>query len=161
MSKILVLSDTHGNHKMLDSVLTKTRYCEYLIHLGDEPDDLEAHAAKIADKTLFYVYGLYHKKFSDENACKQFQIQGINFVIAHAKECLLPGPPKTFYCYGHTHRGFLEQNNDAVYLNPGHLKHSIDRNEVAGYVVIEISSVVQVFFYDYKHALVFAKIIQW
>jgi len=161
MHKVLVLSDTHGNHDILDSVLLKNRNANYLIHLGDEPDDLERHKDLLENMQVYSVYGLYHHKFSPENACKTFSIDDINFVIAHAREYLIPGPPKCFYCYGHTHRGFIEQHRDVVYLNPGHLKHNIDRNEIAGYVVIEISQVVQVFFYDFRHAMVSSKIIQW
>jgi len=161
MNKVLVLSDTHGNHELLTSVLTKNRNANYLIHLGDEPDDLDKHAGLLTNMQVYSVYGLYHQKFTPENACKTFSIGDINFVIAHAREYLVPGPPKCFYCYGHTHRGFIEQYRDVVYLNPGHLKNSIDRNEIAGYVVIEISQVVQVFFYDFRHTMVSSKIIQW
>ncbi|MCL2065157.1 MAG: metallophosphatase family protein [Candidatus Cloacimonetes bacterium] len=155
MIKILIISDTHHNHKILKNVLSMNTDCDYLIHLGDEPDDMSRHTEYLENKHFYYVYGLYHSRWSHENAVKQFQIDNIDFCISHTDACFKmlksesnPKSKKTksqntesnrllFYCFGHTHHRHFEQNNNIVYLNPGHLKNENDRDEIAGYVVIE------------------------
>ena len=140
MTKVLIMSDTHSNFRLLESVLIQNSDCEYLIHLGDEPDDLENFPE--IEMQIFSVYGLFHPKITKQNAVYSFSINGFDFVIAHAREMFkdknFGHDVVAFYCFGHTHHRYFEQIENIVYLNPGHLKKEKDRGEEAGYIILEI-----------------------
>ena len=140
MDKILIISDTHENHKLLEKVLIDNQNCKYLIHLGDEPDDLEYHCDLIANMQVFSVQGLFHHKWTCETACIKFKIKDIWFVIAHTPQDLILQEQNSIYCFGHTHNRHFEKNPNGVFLNPGHLKKETDRGEVAGYATLEVSN---------------------
>ena len=154
MTRILVISDTHGNHKILEEVLKINQDCEFLIHLGDEPDDLEYHTELTENMQIFSVYGLYHRKWSEKNAAKRFNINGQDFMIAHAKQYLSIDEKDTIYCYGHTHHKYFYQDEAIVIFNPGHLKNKTDRGESAGYAIIEIGDRKTIYFFDLDHELI-------
>ena len=159
MTKILIISDTHQNDILLRDVLSYNNDCQNIIHLGDEPDDLIYNADLIEDKTIHFVYGLYHPKWNKNNACISFTIDNISFTIAHAKEILPIKTLKTqhsthntsIFCFGHTHNRYYKKENNSIYINPGHLKKEHDRGDIAGYVVITVSENISIVFYDYKH----------
>jgi predicted phosphodiesterase len=154
MSKILIISDTHGNHALLKSVLKKNMDCEYLIHLGDEPDDLDRHSKFTAGMSIFSVYGLYHNGWTPDNSCVRFTIAEVDFVISHSVDGLVRSSQPCIYCYGHTHHRTVEKKGDDIYINPGHLKKEQDRGESAGYMVMHISDGKKsLFCFDYQHNL--------
>ena len=154
MTKILIISDTHGNHKLLRDVLLANDDCEYLIHLGDEPDDLEFHPDLTESMQIFSVYGLYHDKWSTKNAVRKFSISGVDFCISHAQEYLSMKEDNSISCFGHTHHRYFYQDGSKIFINPGHLKREKDRGETAGYAIIELNEKPMVRFYDYKHKIV-------
>jgi len=155
MKKILIISDTHENHDLLQPVLSHNQDCEYLIHLGDEPDDLERHADLTAKMQIFSIFGLYHAKFTSENACKIFSIDGLDFSISHTVKMLKFDKFNCIYLFGHTHNRFFEFNDNKLIVNPGHLKSTKDRGDVAGYAIIEYDNPVEVTvkFFNYKNKL--------
>jgi len=161
MSKVLIISDTHGNYDMLNSVLKNNQDCKYLIHLGDEPDDLDRHAKLLLNMQVFSVYGMYHPKITNENMRKCFQIEDVEFAISHCKEYLQIEKQKCIYCYGHTHRSFYDNKDGVVVLNPGHLKDEMDRGEVAGYVVVNIAEKIEVVFYTFDGNVSYTKVVSW
>jgi len=161
MSKVLIVSDTHGNQRLLRTVLSNNQDCKYLIHLGDEPDDLERYQKLIANMQVFYVYGMYHQKLTDENIRKSFKIENIDFVISHCRDYLEIGQQKCIYCYGHTHRAYFENKDGIVLLNPGHLKDNVDRDETAGYAVIEIADTTTVTFYSFDGKTLSTETVSW
>ena len=158
MSKILIISDTHRNHDLLKIVLERNQDCEYLIHLGDEPDDLEFYPELIENMQVFFVYGLYHERFLEQNAVNCFNIGELEFCISHSEKKLrqiandksqMTNSTKPigdchyervrFLCFGHTHHSYFKQIGGDVWLNPGHLKLPKDRDEIAGYAVVEFN----------------------
>ena len=154
MDKVLLISDTHGNHKILEAVLKANQDCKYLIHLGDEPDDLEYHPELTYDMQIYSVYGLYHPKWTPENACISLEIKNHKFVIAHTPADLKVEKKDCIYCFGHTHNRHFERDGKSLYINPGHLKNKNDRGQVAGYAVIELCNEIKVIFMNYKHKVV-------
>ena len=160
MTKILVISDTHGNQKILQNVLETNSDCEYLIHLGDEPDDLDYHTDLTENMQIFSVYGLYHRKWNENDAAKSINIGGQNFFIAHAQQYLDISEKNTIYCYGHTHRRYFYKDESIVIINPGHLKNKTDRGENAGYIIIELGlkkNKIIINYFDYEHQLIDTK----
>lgn len=150
-TKILVISDTHSNHKLLEKVLFKNHDCEYLIHLGDEPDDLEGHPHLTENKQMLFVYGLYHQKWSSENAVSCFSICGQEFCITHARQYFSTYKENCIYCFGHTHHKYYHCDGTTIVINPGHLKKETDRGETAGYVIVELGKEKTIRFFDYDH----------
>ncbi len=147
MIKVLIISDTHHNNIFLQKVLANNQDCQYLIHLGDEPDDLENFPELISEMLIYSVFGIYHQSWRRENAVMDFKINlnndtSINFHIAHVKEhhtLHSDNDGLNIYCFGHTHHRYFEKfNNDkSVFINPGHLKKEIDRGEIAGYAILQ------------------------
>ena len=154
MKKILIISDTHGNHNILQSVLLSNQDCEFLIHLGDEPDDLDFHPDLTSKITVFSVYGLYHQKWNRQNACQVFHISNYRFVIAHAKEYLIFDNQKSVYCFGHTHNRYFDENEHSLFINPGHLKKDFDRNEEASYCVLEMTKFLTATYYNLDNQII-------
>jgi len=152
--KVLIVSDTHANNEFLGRVLLDHQDCQSIIHLGDEPDDLDCFEELLEKKNIFFIYGIYHPLWKRSNSCISFMINDLNFVIAHALQHLHFVAMKSIYCFGHTHHKYFEQTEDKVLINPGHLKKSIDRGEPAGYVVLEISDVVKVLSYQYPNQII-------
>ena len=162
MSKILIISDTHQNHKLLDRVLSSNKDCDFLIHLGDEPDDLEYHPEHTANMQIFSVYGLYHRNWSPKTAVLCFSIDGVDFMITHAMDYLNETKKNCIHCFGHTHHRYFSQEENKVFLNPGHLKKETDRNEIAGYAVLDFANGKTITYYDYSGNPLFShKIKAW
>jgi len=157
--KILLISDTHSNFKILEDVLSYNQNCEYLIHLGDDPNDLDYFTKLTENMNIFYVYGLYHDKWKPENSVVKFSIHGQDFCISHAKEFLLKMKDNCIYCYGHTHKRDFYAHNKIVLINPGHLKNTIDRGEIASYVIINLKKKIEFNFFDINHQLIEVKMI--
>ena len=157
MKKILIISDTHGNHGLLKPVLAQNQDCGYLIHLGDEPDDLDIHTGLTANMQIFSVFGLYHEKFTPENNC--FTIDDFHFVISHTVKLLKFEKDNTIYLFGHTHNRLFEFTDNKLIINPGHLKCTKDRGDVAGYAVLEYenNTDLTINFYNYKNKIVETK----
>ncbi|MCK9329322.1 MAG: metallophosphatase family protein [Candidatus Cloacimonetes bacterium] len=167
MNKIIILSDTHQNKDLLQRVLEQNQDSKYLIHLGDEPDDLEYFPELISEMYIYSVFGIYHQAWRQENSVLDFFIQindnyALNFHIAHVKEhhTIVDSKEKgiNLYCFGHTHHRYFEQVYDSTYfLNPGHLKKFFDRGEKAGYAIIEHNEVlnqIELFFKDYQSNII-------
>lgn len=165
MHKILLISDTHGNYNLIENILIKNINCNTVIHLGDEPDDLEGFPDLLDGKILHSVYGIYHSGWSIKNAVREFTVkyksQELSFCIAHVKEHLPNHSDylKRIYCFGHTHHRFFETKENSVFINPGHLKKNHDRGEDAGYAIILFDDVnsmpyIEICFFDYKHSLI-------
>jgi putative phosphoesterase len=142
MITAIVLSDTHGNHFFLRKALQFCPSAEYILHLGDQYEDLDDHIDLISDKTVIKVPGInhplyFHPKF---DSVKSFVIANWTIGMAHDKRDFIKKRINAdLYLFGHTHHPvFLEQNGH-FYLNPGHLKSPEDRGNPATFAVLEIS----------------------
>ena len=154
MPKVLIISDTHENYELLEQVLMDNQDCEFLIHLGDEPTDLDVFDDLIDKMQIFSVFGIYNPLWSKETACKSFTISDTHFVIAHTIHDLHVCQQSCgIYCFGHTHHQYFEIEDEKVLINPGHLKNEIDRGEIAGYAVMEMSEELHVSFFDFQKNL--------
>jgi putative phosphoesterase len=137
--KILVVSDTHGNHQTLTKVLEETG-AEMLIHLGDEISDallLETMVAipvikvpgncdhrsteprdllkSIADRKVFITHGdLYKVK------------TGLNRLVDKAKEL-----KASIALFGHTHMPLIQKEDGVLLINPGTLMSGSDSKSYA------------------------------
>lgn len=138
--KILVVSDTHGNHKLLENVLARENEVQYVFHLGDEHTDLDLHPEYLSGKTVVTVAGLYHSDYYSKGRLQKLILQQLPIYLTHVKNNFtINFNEKALYCYGHTHQPILEKAGKCIFLNPGHLKKEMDRGYPASSAIIEFT----------------------
>lgn len=161
MTKILLLSDTHGY--MDASILKYVGEADEVWHAGDI-GDLKVTDAIKAVKPLRGVYGniddhTLQKEFPEHN---RFFCEGVDVWITHiggypnkynvrVRDEIKKNPPKLFIC-GHSHILKVMRDNklDVLHMNPGAcgkhgfhhvrtmLRFVIDKEEIKDLEVIEL-----------------------
>lgn len=146
--KILIVSDTHGREENLEKVLEKEGAIDRLIHLGDVEgsedyirmitgatpvsmvagncdywSDLPREAlVELGDHLAFITHGHYYGVNG-----------GVEQLRARAVEA-----GADIAMYGHTHRPYLEQEDDMTILNPGSLSLPRQQGRKPSYMVMEL-----------------------
>ncbi len=144
MKTILVLSDTHSNRAVFETLWPKMDEANFIFHLGDTSSDgakirqkypdktyllngncdgvfplgEDEITLKIEDVTLFACHG--HKwgvKSSNSRLAKKAKDEGASLAL-----------------YGHTHKAKEEQIDGVTCFNPGNLTRYGDKSY--GYIVI-------------------------
>ncbi len=161
MTKILLLSDTHGY--LDNSILKYAKQADEIWHAGDI-GTLEVTDKLVALKPLRAVHGnidnaVLRQEFPLDN---QFQCEGVTVWITHIggypgrydrriKEAILKDPPKLFIS-GHSHilKVQYDKKLELLHMNPGAcgkqgfhklrtmLRFEIDGNEIKNLEVIEL-----------------------
>lgn len=161
MTKILLLSDTHGH--MDKTILKYVQQADEIWHAGDI-GDLKVTDALSNLKPLRGVHGnidnhTIQREFPEHN---RFMCEGVDVWITHiggypgkynsrVREEIQKNPPRLFIC-GHSH--ILKVMNDkklgVLHMNPGAcgkhgfhqvrtmLRFTIDREKIEGLEVIEL-----------------------
>ena len=143
MTKILVLSDSHNNQILLRKVLSQEKGCDILFHLGDYYEDLEGNDDLTDKKKIFRVPGIYHRDyFSGKlNKIETVNVHDFRFTLVHNIADLDRSNLETdIVFYGHTHIVSIDEIEDVYYINPGHIKAKIDRNQEASYIVCDLNN---------------------
>ncbi len=153
--EILMISDTHGNRDMIESMLPVTDSVDLLVHLGDDYRDalpfIEAgfptirvpgtwgaeYQDPLIDNRRFedflgWRFFLTHTPTKDSHDLPNDMDPNL---VIHDQECHV-------FCHGHTHEPKISKYNDVVILNPGHLKSHYDRGFDASYAKITISELI-------------------
>ncbi len=128
--KILVVSDTHKNYKILYNVVRNNLDSKLIIHLGDGEIEAEDISREFPDIPLVYVGGncdfKFHKEFEVVRAegysifcCHgdRHRVKlGLELLIseAHRRGCQIA-------LYGHTHVAFKDVIGGMCVMNPGSL----------------------------------------
>ena len=139
-----VMSDTHGNLRLMQDTAQAMRErfnTEAIFHLGDDYRDPEGLIK--AGFTIYRVPGLWCPEYQDPHISKRFvdTFDGVSIACAHAdKDLRYTERAAAIVLTGHTHAARIELLGESLYINPGHLKEPVCRNERASYAVIEISS---------------------
>ncbi len=136
-----VMSDTHGNRKLMHEVadrMKRQHHADLIIHVGDDcPDAAELVAA---GHNVRMVPGLWCDEYHDGRIPKRIIVpcDGITISAAHAEKDLgATELAATVVLTGHTHVAKIEKLGRSVHVNPGHLKHpKLDRGERPSYAVI-------------------------
>ena len=156
--KIGIISDTHGNHELLNSVslfLEKELKIEALIHLGDNYCDCDK--IKSENIKLYRIPGFCCLEFTlpQVKNIQEFTLCQNKIVIAHYLKDI-PAKQKqnaSIVMGGHTHNWSIEQSEKTLIINPGHLKYHLHRKRVATFVFFELAvqeAMVTVYDYDFK-----------
>lgn len=121
MQKILVLSDSHRNLRILENVLEANLDCDIIIHLGDDYEDMDNFPNLTKGKEVIKVPGIFHPKYKDGSLPKQKEISfaGKKIILVHSEDDI--EGTADLYLFGHTHNWELSNSKKGVYFNPGHL----------------------------------------
>ena len=146
--KILIVSDTHGRHGNLDEVLEREDQIDMLIHLGDVEhgdDYIEAMA-----KCPVYMIAGNNDYFSQLPAEREIQIGKYRVWLTHGHTYYVSMDTKRLrkaamsrevdiVMFGHTHRPYLDAQEDLTILNPGSLSYPRQEGRQPTYMVMEIA----------------------
>ena len=143
MTKIIVISDTHGNRRAIDGLDGLFAESDLIIHLGDTSADGNYIYGKYPDKT--FVLNGNCEIFSVGENEKILDIGGVRILACHGhlysvKTTLvkLAERAKELDCrialYGHTHEARESEIDGVTLLNPGTLSRYADKSYL--YLVI-------------------------
>lgn len=146
--KVLVVSDSHGRHDLLRKAIGQEAPIDMLIHAGDIEGDLESILGPKREYSIHAVAGnmdwgggLESAQTFDMGGHKVFLAHGHNYGVSWnlanfrnvAENC-----GADVAIFGHTHRPFLEEQNDILLLNPGSVAKPRQTGLKKTYAVITI-----------------------
>jgi len=121
--KILIVSDTHGRHQNLETVLEKEKPLDMLIHLGDVEGG-DDYIRLVAECPLQVVAG-NNDFYSDLPIERIFQIGKYSVLMTHGHYYYVNGglshirraideKKLDIVMFGHTHRPIIEEYKNAT-----------------------------------------------
>lgn len=143
MTKILVVSDTHGNKDNLKKLVQSDSF-EYVLFLGDCLSDVQG----ITTTNLCCVKGNWDIDFKTPNEAI-LNVEGVNIFFTHGHKYsvksglggLVSVAKKencNLVCYGHTHIQNYVQIDGIGFLNPGAFSNF--KGGKCTYAVVEINN---------------------
>ncbi|MBR1392095.1 MAG: metallophosphoesterase [Lachnospiraceae bacterium] len=145
--KVLIVSDTHGKHENLRTILRREKHIDRMIHLGDA-EGYEDMIAQMADCPLDIVQGnndyfcqLEQEKEIEIGKYKAFLTHGhyycVNMGLADImKEGKSRGAD--IVMFGHTHRPVIQYGDGIIALNPGSVSYPRQEGKQPSYIIMEI-----------------------
>jgi hypothetical protein len=145
MKTAIILSDTHGNKRIIEKLYPLFQENDYIIHLGDGNRDMSEIYRAFPDKTFVCQgncdfstpYSRPEWELQIEN-CKILCAHGHRFGVKYSldgykKEAISRGC--NIALYGHTHKAKIEQDGNLTVMNPGNgTPYSSDASY--GYLVV-------------------------
>lgn len=130
--RVLIVSDTHGNHENLELVLKRERKFDLMIHLGDSETSLRELNA-LVDCPIHIVAGNMDRD-SLLPLEKIIEVEGYRIMICHGHranvnagllrlEYMAREQEVDLVMYGHTHVPYLDVADDLTIVNPGSLSY--------------------------------------
>lgn len=145
--KILIVSDTHGKHENLNTVLRKEKPIDRLIHLGDA-EGYEEYIEELAECPVDIVAG-NNDFFSQLPMEKEISLGKYKVLLTHGhyyrvamgvedikREAIARG--MDIVMFGHTHRPLLECAKNLVTLNPGSISYPRQDGKKPTYIIMRI-----------------------
>lgn len=135
--KIIIVSDSHGEYKILESIYLKNQDADIFIHLGDYelPEYLMSRYLYIKGNCDF---------LSDAPVKKDVEYNGLKFHLEHGDRLAFSNFSeyiKSLNCdvflFGHTHKKFEKYIDNILVLNPGSLTRPRDGNK-GSYLILTI-----------------------
>ena len=128
MTKIIVVSDTHGDFDVLYDIVTRNQVADMFIHLGDGEREYDDVRNLYPEKAFLYVRG--NNDWGDQPIFRTFSLDGHKFYLTHGHrlsrsdlESLLSAVASTNGCdialFGHTHVPCNLVENGVTLFNPG------------------------------------------
>ena len=145
--RILIVSDTHGNHRNLDKVLEREKKIDMLLHMGDVEDG-DIYLEAVLDCPVHIVAGNndFYGNLSREEVIqigkyKVWMTHGHMYSVSlHTKRLKDAARERgvDIVMYGHTHRPDIDVEEDLIVLNPGSLAYPRQEGRKYTYIMMEI-----------------------
>lgn len=146
--KALIVSDTHGKHGSLDRALKEAGRVDVFIHLGDVEGG-ETYIDAVVDCEKHIVKG-NNDFFSDLPREEEFMLGAKRVFISHGHNYYVSLDPEMIkeegrarnadiVMYGHTHKPYLDVDEDITVLNPGSLSYPRQEGRKGSYMILEIN----------------------
>lgn len=145
--RVLIVSDTHGNHRNLDKILDRVGRIDMFIHLGDVEGG-EAYLDAVVDCEKHMVRG-NNDFFSDLPKEEEFYIGKYKTFISHghgyfvsldAEYIKEEGESRSadIVMFGHTHKPYFDRTPEIIVLNPGSVSYPRQEGHKGSYMVLEL-----------------------
>lgn len=145
--KILIVSDTHRNEDNLIKALENEKSLDLLIHCGDV-EGAEYEIEHYAGCKTVFVSG-NNDFFSRLPREVELQVEEYKVWVTHGHNYYVNTNPEyiktearvrgiDIVVYGHTHRPFVEKNEDLITINPGSLTYPRQEGRRPSYAVMEV-----------------------
>ncbi len=145
--RVLIISDTHSNHKYLRRVFESERPRDLVIHLGDSEgcEDYIKEDAKcpveIVSGNCDFFSSLEQEKVLKIGKYNVFITHGHYYNVNVGLDSMVreaKGQGCDIVMFGHTHRPLLDYSRDIIVVNPGSLSYPRQEGRKPSYVVMEI-----------------------
>ncbi len=147
MKKLIVISDTHGSIKAVESLLPLVAENDYIVHLGDGVGDLRVVARAYPEKAFFcsgncdFLAPYPEEGVLEIERIRIFYCHGHKYGVKRGDLRALAEAAKTRDCtvalYGHTHAADISQIDGVTLINPGSLRTPIQKGGNYCYLVVE------------------------
>ncbi len=145
--KILIVSDTHGHEKNLETVIEKTVPVDLFIHLGDI-EGHEDYIEALAGCPVHMVSG-NNDFFSELPREEELQLGRYRVLITHGHYYgVSVGTSRLkeeaasrnidIVMYGHTHRPEIDRGEEVTVVNPGSLSYPRQWGRKPSYLIMEL-----------------------
>lgn len=132
LSRLVVISDTHGDRRALRRVLEQQATAALFVHLGDGANDMRALLSE-APAPVLQVAGNCDlaSQLPDEELirfadCTILATHGHSYGVKHGLELLAASARRQsakVALFGHTHQSLTTYENGLFLVNPGSLGH--------------------------------------
>lgn len=128
--KAVIVSDSHGNSKILERIFAAEPKTDCIIHLGDGSDDLTGLSGYTGRIPVYQLKGNNDPSFYNFPSKLITYMGNIKFFACHGHLLDVKfGLTKLHYAalqdecriafFGHTHIPFIEESEDVAFFNPG------------------------------------------
>ncbi|HEY8422135.1 MAG TPA: metallophosphoesterase [Thermoclostridium sp.] len=147
MTKILVMSDTHGDTTLAEKALRMNPDVDIVIHLGDYCKDVDRLQQLYPDIRFEYVYGNCDFMIGNVPVEKLIEVEGQRIFLTHGHRYSVKwGIEKLqdkahndniqLLLFGHTHMQQLTYGPGHIILNPGSISEPRGNDEESYAIVI-------------------------
>ncbi len=147
MSRVLIVSDTHGDNRILTEVIKSERPFDMLIHCGDA-ECTEGSLRAIADVPVYVCEG-NNDFFYDLSRRIVFNLAGHRVLLTHGHyDKVYSGLDGLYYrakeleadivMFGHTHVPCHRVEDGITFINPGSLTYPRQTGRKPTYMIMEI-----------------------
>ena len=145
MKKLIIISDTHGNRKAVESLRPLIAENDYVVHLGDGMADMRELRSDYPEKV--YSCAGNCDFFAQDITEGVLEIEGVRIFYCHGHKYsvkshlyALAEETKNRGCdialYGHTHTALITEINGVTLINPGALRAEVGKGGSYCYLVI-------------------------
>ena len=145
MKKLIVISDSHGNARAVESLLPLIAENDYVVHLGDGAADMREIRAQYPEKVYACCGNCdFFSPIPEEGV---LEVEYLRILYCHGHRyrvksdlTALAKATKERGCeialYGHTHRAEITEIDGVTLINPGSFKRPIGEGGSYCYLVI-------------------------